>query len=82
MKLIALMMVLTLVFAIAGCANRNVDNTGTTPDVSDSTPSDTIVDTTTDGDLAIDVGEIDEVQTELEDSDLDNIDKELGDIDW
>ena len=82
-KLIVLMMVLTVVFACAGCANKNIDNVITTPDESDRIPSDATGDTTAaDGDLVIETEEIGEIQTELEDSELDNIDKELGDIDW
>lgn len=89
-KLIVLTIVLTVVFACAGCANKSIDTTlhKTMPvaiQYPNSTLSDATADTTaTDDDLAttIEAGEIDEIQTELEDSDLNNIDKELGDIDW
>jgi len=84
-RIIALTIVLSIIFASAGCTNKNTDKAVSGNEYGNAThPVKTDIGdkTTTEDDLNIDTVNIDQMQTDMGDEELDDIERELDNIDW
>ena len=78
-RIIALTIVLSIVFASAGCTGNDTKKDADSIDEASGNTDDK---TTTEDDLNIDTVDVDQIQADISDDELDNIEQELGDIDW
>lgn len=76
-KLIAIMLIITLL--VVGCGTtKTVQPTKTTTEPT----TESTTESTTEGEVTGEIEDIEDLETELDLSELDNLDKELGEINW